>query len=153
MNLFEEKFLKFVNEFGKAKTMVLATSYKDNVTARMVSVVFIKNKFYFQTDKNFRKYKQIIKNPNVSLCIDNIQIDGLCQEIGRPSEHQKFSAAYKTHFSGSYQKYTHLEIERLFEISPKYIKRWHYIDGVPFIESFDFETKNYNMEEYIIGRE
>lgn len=64
--------------------MVLSTSYQDKVTSRMMSVIIFDGEFYFQTDKNFRKYNQIKNNPNVLLCCDNISVEGICTELGKP---------------------------------------------------------------------
>lgn len=72
--MFKEKYSKFFEKIGRSKFMVLSTSKDDFVTSRMVSIIVIDGKFYFQTDKNFKKYNQIIVNPNVSLCIDNVLI-------------------------------------------------------------------------------
>ncbi len=150
MDIFEKKFSEFINEFGQGRTMVLASSYRDRVSSRMMSVVLVEGKFYFQTDKNFRKYEQIRKNANVALCMDNIQIEGLCREIGKPSNHKAFLEAYKKSFNSSYKKYSHLENERLFEITPTYIQRWQYVEGLPYIERFDMADGKYSIEEYII---
>lgn len=70
-DLLEKDIFGFLDD---GKIMVLATSCHDLVTARNMSCIIIKNKIYFQTDKTFLKYKQIIENPNVALCVDNIQI-------------------------------------------------------------------------------
>ncbi|MFQ7174659.1 MAG: pyridoxamine 5'-phosphate oxidase family protein [Thomasclavelia ramosa] len=48
----------------------------------MMSIVVLNKKIYFQTDRTFRKYKQIKENPQVSLCIDNIQMEGYCEQVG-----------------------------------------------------------------------
>lgn len=37
-----------------------------------------------------RKYKQLKGNSNVSLCIDNIQSEGDCEEMGIPLENIAF---------------------------------------------------------------
>ena len=46
----------------------------------------LEGSLYFQTDKGMRKYKDIKGNPNVALCFSNIQLEGICEEIGRPIE-------------------------------------------------------------------
>ena len=84
--IFEDIYKAFLQEFGKGKKMVLSTSLQDHVTSRMMSVVQREGIFYFQTDSEMRKYKQLSGNPRVALCIENIQIEGLCREIGRPPE-------------------------------------------------------------------
>ena len=72
VSVFKEKFEEFIMEFKKGKTMVLSSSENNKVTSRMMSIVCIDGLFYFQTDKTFRKYNQIISNPQVDLCIENI---------------------------------------------------------------------------------
>ncbi len=73
--LFKEKLNELYTEFGDSKVMVLSTACNNKVSSRMMSIVFIDGKFYFQTDKKFRKYKQVLSNFNVALCIDNIQVE------------------------------------------------------------------------------
>ncbi len=146
--IFDEEFSKFIKEFGSNKLMVLSTSLNDKVTSRMMSIVLIHNKFYFQTDKNFRKYEQIIHNPSVSLCIDNIQIDGICEEVGKPSDNKEFIEVFKNNYSSSYEMYTNRDSERLFEVKAEYIERWKYFKGVPYLESFDIKSKKYSLKEY-----
>lgn len=48
--MFEDKYLKFWQEFGTCKKMVLSTSLNDKVTSRMMSIVVMDGKLYFQTD-------------------------------------------------------------------------------------------------------
>lgn len=145
---FSELYSQFLLEFGKGKTMVLSTSYNDKVTSRMMSIILINNKFYFQTDWTLRKYDQIINNPNIALCIDNIQIEGLCKEVGRPIDDTDFCDTYRECFKSSYERYTTLENERLFEITPLRIERWRYMEGNPYIELFDVESKVYSLTPY-----
>lgn len=87
---FEEAYLQFWHEFGESRVMVLSTSFQDAVTSRTMSIVALEEKLYFQTDKTFRKYEQLKANPNVALCIDNIQMEGQCCEVGKPLEHPGF---------------------------------------------------------------
>ena len=56
--MFKEKYSKFFEKIGRSKFMVLSTSKDDFVTSRMVSIIVIDGKFYFQTDKNFKKWKK-----------------------------------------------------------------------------------------------
>ena len=50
---------------GNSQIMVLASSLNDYVMVRNVSCLFYDEKIYFKTDKNFRKTKQLLENPNV----------------------------------------------------------------------------------------
>lgn len=146
--VFHEKYDNFLKEFGKGKTMVLSSSENNRVTSRMMSVVQANGLFYFQTDKTFRKYNQLIVNPQVALCINNIQIEGICHEIGHPTKNDVFSGLYQEIFNSSFKRYTALENERLFVMKPTYIERWLYIDGVPYLEIFEIENKKYELVEY-----
>ena len=128
--------------------MVLSSSEKDKVTSRMMSIVQYNGMFYFQTDKSFRKYHQLISNPQVALCIDNIQIEGICEEIGHPTDCSPFCNIYQECFSSSFKKYSSLKNERLFVVKPTYIECWLYKDGIPFIETFDIENHIYNLSQY-----
>lgn len=146
---FQEEYTKFYKEFGESKKMVLSTSLNDIVTSRTMSIIVLDEKIYFQTDKTLRKYRQLKGNSNVSLCIDNIQIEGYCEEVGRPLENIEFSHAFKKHFLSSYTSYTSLKNERLFEVIPTRIERWLYIDSAPYIEIFDVANKRYSLNQYV----
>ena len=128
--------------------MVLSTSLKDVVTSRMMSVVAMDGKLYFQTDNTFRKYVQLKGNSNVALCIDNIQMEGTCREIGHPMEHDEFCNVYRHAFPSSYERYSKLQNERLFVITPTFIERWIYVDSVPYVETFDVMNEEYTLQKY-----
>ena len=147
--LFHDKYSNFLSEFGKGRKMVISTSENDKVSSRMMSVVQINGSFYFQTDINLRKYHQLTVNKNIALCIDNIQIEGVCKEIGNPLENSDFCAAFHEMFKGSYDAYTSLNNERLFIVNPVFIERWIYKGSIPYIEIFDIEHGKYSCEQYI----
>lgn len=145
---FSKAYAGFFAEFGESRKMVLSTSAEDIVTSRTMSIIAFQEQFYFQTDKTFRKYSQLIQNPRVALCIDNIQIEGRCKEAGRPLEHAEFARLYQTHFLSSYTRYTSLENERLFIVTPTRIERWLYMDNVPYLEVLDIGNRQYSLERY-----
>lgn len=149
-NEFREKFADFISDFSDHRNMVLSTSFDDRVTSRMMSVIQLDGCFYFQADITSRKAEQILHNKNVSLCIDNIQIDGICESIGKPLNHKKFCALFSKHFSVAYQLYTSLGNERLFRIVPVRIQKWIYGNGMPYIEIFDCENHKYKRTAYVV---
>ncbi len=81
---FEEKYSEVMERLKNENTIVLATSYKDKVTARSLWFVLYKSSIYFFTTKAYTKYKQIARNPNAALCLDNIQIEGIANIKGHP---------------------------------------------------------------------
>lgn len=146
---FKEKFEQFIAEFSDHRNMVLSTSYNDRVTSRMMSVIQLDGHFYFQADIESRKAKQILRNKNVSLCIDNIQIDGECVLIGVPSENKKFCALFSKHFSLAYKLYTGLENERLFAVKPVRIQKYVYENKKPYVEILDFKDSTHKKIMYL----
>lgn len=139
----------FYKELGESKKKVLSTSLNDVVTSRMMSIVVLNKKIYFQTDRTFRKYKQIKENPQVSLCIDNIQMEGYCEQVGIPSDNAEFVDVYKKHFLNSYTRYSCLKNERLFMMTPTFVEKWLYIDGIPYIETLDIVHRQYELRQYV----
>ncbi len=148
MNAFTTAYQNFLSDFGKGRTMVLSTSAENLVTSRMMSVVLIDGLFCFQTDCTFRKYRQLIQNPHAALCIDNIQIEGICEELGHPLDHAAFCTRFAECFKGSFDAYTALQNERLFALKPARVERWVYREGVPYIETFDVRSEVHEIQEY-----
>ena len=149
MNEFDSKYSELLKIFSKGKSMVLSTSLNNKVSSRTMSVICIDGKFYFQTDKNFRKYNDLINNPNVALCIDNIQIEGKAKCIGKPLDNQLFCDEFEKNFKGSFNVYSSLKDEVLFEVEPLFIERWLYIDDTPYIEIFNTIIKKYELKKYV----
>lgn len=150
MHTFREKFCEFLQEFGIGKSMVLSTSLDGRVTSRMMSVVQKDGVFYFQTDRTFRKYQQLIGNANAALCIDNIQIEGICEELGHPMEHPDFCEVFAQRFPKSYAHYSSLSNERLFRFQPKRIECWVYEGDQALVEVIDVENEKYTRTPYEI---
>ena len=145
---FSEMLDTFFSDFGKGRKMVLSTSENDRVSSRMMSVVQIEGRFWFQTDRTMKKYRQLMDNKNAALCIDNIQIEGICEEKGHPSENADFCSRFRECFRGSFDAFTSLNNERLFVLDPLFIERWIYKDGIPYIETFDLQAKRYACDKY-----
>ncbi len=149
METFDEKYTELLKALGESKSMVLSTSLHGHVTSRMMSIIIIEHQLYFQTDKLSLKYEQLHKNPNVSLCIDNIQIEGKCAEIGVPSDYPLFCELYRQHFPLAFDMYSHLAEERLFCVTPLCIKKWVYIDGQPYEEMLSISQREYSRRKYM----
>ncbi|MEG0234698.1 pyridoxamine 5'-phosphate oxidase family protein [Cetobacterium sp.] len=147
--MYEKKLSELFRTIGKVRKVVLSTSYDNRVTSRMMSFVIFDNKFYCQTDKTFLKYQQIKSNPNVALCIDNIQIEGIAKNIGKPLENKKFISLFKQYYKTSYEIYSFLENEILLEIEPTFIGVWTYKDFIPVREFYNLKTKEIKEELYL----
>lgn len=150
MKEYSEAKRELLTRIGEASKMVLATSINNLVSARTVSVLNIKGLFYFQTDRSMDKSKEIIANPNVALCLKEIQIKGTCRNLGSPNsdENRFFIERFKELFPSAYEKYSHLDNETVFEIKPILAKTWCYVDGYQCIEYIDFLSEEYRCEQY-----
>lgn len=144
----EQETIDFLN---KSKLMVLATSAKDHVTARMMSIVNDGMTIYFQTDKDFIKYRQIMENPNVALCVGNIQIEGVAKITCQSLEDPFFAEAYRKNHEGSFNKYSHRPNTIIVEVQPKRVTYWKYDEttGEPFRDFLDFEQREAFREYYL----
>lgn len=150
---FEKRVNDFFRDFGTHDTMVLSTSSNGKVSSRMMSIILLDGRFLFQTDRNFRKYSQIKSNPHVALCANNIQIEGVCKEIGKPADNAEFCKLYKEFYPNAYELYSNLESEALFVIEPVFIQKWIYENGNPYMETWDFISKKYEKRLYEINGE
>ena len=74
---YEDAVGRMFEMLGNSKIMALASSLDDYVMVRNVSCLFYDDKIYFKTDKNFRKAKQLLENPNVALCWSGVQVEDL----------------------------------------------------------------------------
>lgn len=135
---------------GPCSKLVLATSYQNNVTARSISCIIINNKILFQTDRNFNKFHQIQHNPNVALCKDNIQIEGVAICRGRPFDQQnkEFLELYKNYYPNAYNQYSHLEAEEVIEVNITLITTWIYENRKPVRYYYDLKAKRFWKKYY-----
>lgn len=78
--------------------MVLSTERYRIIHSRMMNVICFDGKFYFQTDKNFRKCKDIEFNTNVALCTDNVQIEDIARQIVYPKDNIEFCRCFEKAF-------------------------------------------------------
>ncbi len=149
---FAKKVERLFETLGDHRFMVLATSKNDHVTARTMSFVICDKKFYFQTELTLTKAGQLAANPKVAVCYSNYQIEGTCREVGHPCDTQNkfFADLFQRHFAGSYQAYSQLDNERVYEVTPLKITVWDYDEGKPYRDYFDFEKKSYWREFYRI---
>jgi uncharacterized pyridoxamine 5'-phosphate oxidase family protein len=141
---------EFFSLLGGKRFMVLATSAEDRVTARSMSCVIFDDKILFQTDKAFVKYEQMIKNPSVALCVDNIQIEGIARMKGHPLDESNsdFAEAFKKVHTASFDNYSQMKNEVVVEIDPLLVTVWKYEDGRPLRDFLDLKNKKACREYY-----
>ncbi|MFA7673969.1 MAG: pyridoxamine 5'-phosphate oxidase family protein [Clostridia bacterium] len=97
---FEQLKDEIVNIIEREKSITLATSVNNKVTARTMSHVNEDLTIYFQTSGSSEKIKQIEQNPNIALAVANIQIEAIVRNCGHPlgSHNKTFIEKYKENF-------------------------------------------------------
>lgn len=142
---FEKAVELMFEKLGDWKIMALASSVNDYVMVRNVSCLFHDHKVYFKTDKNFRKTQQLFQNPNVAMCWNGVQIEGIAENKGLVTEEpdHRFETGYKKYLWGSYNKYSHEDTEILIEVQPKFVEVWDTSeDNYAYQIFIDFEKKS-----------
>ena len=145
---FERTLQPFWNKLKTHNVLTLSTSSNNRVSSRQVSVIIHNGKFYFQTDENFLKFRQLSENPNAAFNFKSYSIEGKCRCIGKPdkAENAVFLELFRKHFYIAYKLYSNISTERLMEFSPTLIYNWGYEKTKPFMEYWDFEKQTYTKE-------
>ena len=139
---------KAIEAIGKSRTMVLSTCSDNRVTSRSMSCINDGLKILFQTSSETMKYKQIIKNPNVSLCSGNMTIEGTARILNHPLKEDKFIKRFKAVHKGSYNAYSFMRSEVVIEVTPKLITFWNYTDEKPYQDFLNLETESATRQMY-----
>jgi uncharacterized pyridoxamine 5'-phosphate oxidase family protein len=87
--------------------IVVATCDKNRVTARTVYCLCDGLQIYFITSKAYTKYKQLLKNPQVALAINQIQIEGTAHILGHPASEENAPVRQLCERDPVYQEYYH----------------------------------------------
>ncbi|MBQ7942954.1 MAG: pyridoxamine 5'-phosphate oxidase family protein [Lachnospiraceae bacterium] len=148
---FERAVERMFEILGNSKIMALASSVNDYVMVRNVSCLFYDDKIYFKTDKNFRKTKQLMENPQVAMCWNGIQVEGIALNKGLVVDEpgHRFEEGYKKYLWESYNKYSHTDTEILIEVTPKYVEIWDTSeDGMAFQLFLDFDKQEVEVKQY-----
>lgn len=134
-----KKSMDIMNElFGRNYQFALATSYYDMPSVRFVDTFYYDESFYFVTDANSKKVKDIEANPNVSLCNKEYRFSGSAYNIGHPLEKHNAEIREKLllAFEPWYFKRNSEKDENLTYIKIKLSNGFFYKDGRGYIVDF-----------------
>lgn len=148
---FEQAKEIMFEKLGDWKIMALASSVNDYVMVRNVSCLFYDDKIYFKTDKNFRKTQQLYANPQVALCWNGVQVEGIAENKGLVVDEpdRKFEKLYEKYLWGSYNKYSHEDTEIIIEITPKFVEVWDTSeDNYAYQIFIDFDKESVEVKQY-----
>ncbi len=125
-------------EIGQDKIMALATRNGDGVAARTVNVYTYNGCFYFVTEADSNKYKQITQNDNVALSVDAIQITGHAAILEHPCDetNREIVHCIEEKLPQQFARYADKSIMRLIKIIPVYAAFILLASGGGFIIDF-----------------
>jgi len=112
-----------------AETVVLATSADGKVTARTLNPLCDRTTIYFGTNRTSTKCAQIIKNPQVALVVEGMQIEARAELCGNPADDPEYSALYAAKYPELVGVYPPNEDDVVVKCVPTKIALFKYIDG------------------------
>lgn len=155
----EQEFLKKLANLGSedfgSERGVVATSKDDHVTARRMRLLSDGLTIYGWTLRSHRKVEQILANPNVSVVVEYMQIDGIGSVKGHPTDEPKFLELIRKKLPHRYdnmvKRWKTLSDRVVIEIMPKRIALSKYADPAAGIEQGVYvlnvdERKAYRFE-------
>jgi len=131
--------------FEKGVNVVLSTSLNDVVTSRTVTIIAFKDALYLTSIKRpgAMKIAQIEKNPNVSICLNTMQITGESSIIGLASDEQneEIMSVYKSNLPESYKRFEKIPGFVLIKIELLTCKDWKMVGSQIESSYIDFTSK------------
>lgn len=147
----QEAVKRMFEQLGNSKIMALASVDDDHVCVRNVSCIFYDQKIYFKTDKHFRKTKQLLAHPQVAMCWNGVQVEGIARNLGLVVEEEgrRFEQAYRKYLWGSYNAYSHTDSEILIEVTPQFAEIWDQDENQRGFQTLiDFEKQSVEVVYY-----
>lgn len=107
-------------EIGQDKVMALATRNGEGVATRTVNVYTYHGCFYFVTEADANKYKQIKQNPHVALSVDAIQVAGKATPLEHPCDDSNSDIAHyiEEKLPQKFARYQDNPIMRMVRVTP-----------------------------------
>ena len=131
----------------------MATAAGNRVTCRTVFTVNVGLKLYLQTDTRLTKHRQLLTNPNVALCRDHVQIEGVAKDMGHPltPKNQYFCDLYKRQHPRFFDIYTAVPTQSVVEVTPTLITTWHHDEENGYRNFLMIIARKAYREDYSTG--
>lgn len=125
--------------FKGNKEIVLSTCVENKVTSRTMSYIYMDQCFYFLTHDKSMKFKQIQKNSQVSLCLNNIQIEGHTEIKGHPfiESNKIISESFTESYNDFFKRFAHMKNAVFVEVKINDIKIWKLEDKKDYFYCLD----------------
>ena len=155
----EKEFLEALADLGSedlgTERGILATSKDGQVTARRMRLLSDGLKLYGWTHRYTRKSEQIKANPKVSVVVEYIQIDGVANVKGHPTDEPEFLELIRKKLPHRYERlvkgWATTSDRAVIEVIPKRIALWKYTDEAAGIEEGLYMLNLDERKAYKIG--
>ena len=117
---FEKLKARCIKVLNKNKYISVATADTDDVRVRVVDFANLDLSIGFYTWRHTIKVKHLKKNPKISLCIDNLQIEGTAAFSGHPglAQNSAFGEIFKERNPNPYKNFLQTEDAELIMVAP-----------------------------------
>lgn len=131
------------------KEIVLSTTSQNRVTSRVVSCACYGPKIYFLSWDHHTKCRQIRENPQVALCHETLQLEGIAKIKGDAlaTENQHYAEKYRAKQPRIFDLFTPFEGMTLVEVTITSITSYpiketedYYLDHIDFSEGTAFRS-------------
>jgi general stress protein 26 len=149
-SLTKEKLYSFLSS-PENSVMILATSADDIVMARPVLVINYESDIYFFTWKHSRKYIQIKKNNNVSICKDKVEIEGKAEILGLMTDEKNLEIMniMRKKQPESIEKWENKPNMVIIKVKPQFAcVDGYFLNDNAYIEYIDFNKQTAHKEKW-----
>ena len=124
---------------GKTCYAILSTANKKGVVSAS-SMAFVAEgpNVYFQTDRSYEKYQNILENRNVAITINNTYFKGEAEVLGSPLDNDKFVELMKQKHLQTFENYSSLPNQVLIVVKLTEGRIWGIVDKEEQILVLDF---------------
>ncbi|MEG0772670.1 pyridoxamine 5'-phosphate oxidase family protein [Clostridium sp.] len=131
--------IEFIEYLNNQNNIVLSTCSNNKVTSRTMCFVSDGFVLYLLTGKRSNKCKQIEINENVSLCVENMQIEGKAKIIGSPMEDKNIevSKIFRNKHKGYFERFAHFKVATFIEVKCDYLKQWKMVNDKDYFYCID----------------
>lgn len=130
-----DKLEEFYEQINKEMAMVLATSFKNKVSMRLVSPVLFNKDVLIFTHSQSNKYQQLKNNPNCCLSINNMFIESIAEFYGNTMlpQNKEMREVYNKKFPGAFDdnvEFGGIDAEFIL-IHPVKLTGWRFENDIP----------------------
>jgi hypothetical protein len=146
---FQELNAKCIKYLNDRKFISVATAYQNQVRARVVDYCNQGIQVGFITWENTIKMDHLKKNPNISLCVDALQVEGTAKIIGHPAlpENKGFMEIYEKRHPSPHKNFISQKNVTLIMVEPTLLIQMQYETGHLFLDHLNINQQSAYRKE------